>query len=246
MLNRLYFYKDGTSFVYRLNPIVKLFGFFIFFLSCFFEFNVVLVGYSFGLVLFLILFSNISFKYFFSSLWRRKYFLIFLYALLFHFLEFRIVNLIFCKVLFLYLYALVIFYSTSFGDFIKGFYFLFNFFNVFGIKRVKIQIFFSKIFFYYNEFKYSFYLYFYLNELKGKDFYFYNGLSRSWNYLKNFRKIHVYVKNGYNEYFQLFLDKQLDKRKGNSYNYLNKFKLRDYIFIGLNLLIIVYYVWLVK
>ena len=114
MLNKYnYLYNGEESILNIINPVVKLFGLFVYFILILLKFNYLLFMINIGIVFVLILISNVSFKKYIYIIWKLKYFLILLYLCLYcKNLELIEINMIVFKIMFLILYFNVILFIT--------------------------------------------------------------------------------------------------------------------------------------
>ncbi len=151
MLNRLdYSYNNEESIVHRLNPVVKIFGFFIYVIICLLKFNNLLFIVNISFVFFLLLLSNVNIVKYLKILWKLKFILIVMYAYMYH-KEFAFIdmNIIVFKFIFFILYGVMLVYTTTKEDLGKGSANALNIFNIIGISLRKIASFITNIFAYF-------------------------------------------------------------------------------------------------
>ena len=248
MLNKLdYSYNGEESIIHRMNPVVKLFGLFIYVLVCMFKFNNILFIVNISIVFLLLLLSNINIFKYLKIIWKLKYILIIMYAYMYHKeMDFFDMNVIVFKFVFLILYIAMLVYTTTKVDLGKGGAKAINIFNLIGISFTKISTFITNIFVFIEEFIEESNEVITNLEIKGKDYTHSNIVGRIKLFFKNLKLILSKTKN------KMRLRKSDMKYKlynGNvksQYKYRNKLCIFDYLFIILNIGMVVFYILKVR
>lgn len=248
MLNRLdYSYNEGESIMHRLNPLIKLFGLFIYVLVCLLKFNNLIFIFSISLVFMLMLFSDINIFKYIKIIWKFKYILIILYIFMYrNGVEFIDINILVFKIIFIILYIFMIIYTTTKEDLGKSIATTLNIFNVIGISIKKISSFIIDLFVYVSYFIDSLNEFITSLEIKGNIYNHNNLIGKFKICIKNFKKIFINTSN-----------KMQDRRREKKYRLYNsnvksKYKYRyrlciyDYIFVILNMGIILFYILRVR
>lgn len=248
MLNKLdYSYNGEESIIHRMNPVVKLFGLFIYVLVCLLKFNNFLFIFNISLVFCLLLLSNINYLKYIKIIWKLKYVLIIMYAYMYHKeIAFLDMNIFVFKFIFFVLYIALLIYSTTKEDLGKGLANVTNVFNIFGINVKKISSFFTGIF--------TFWVYFIENinkfinslEIKGQVYSHNNILGKYKLILKNIKSVFINTKSNMKLRKNDMKYKLYDGNVKSQYKYRNKLCIFDYIFIILNIGMIVFYILKVR
>ena len=148
MLNKYdYLYNGEESLLILINPVIKLFGLFIYILLILLKFNRLLFIINIGLVFLLILLSNVKLTKYLKIIWKLKYLIILLYAYLYYKnLEIVEINIIIFKLIFLLMYIWVIIYTTNKEELSRGLSIILNKINLIGIPIKKITMFFINVY----------------------------------------------------------------------------------------------------
>ncbi len=248
MLNRLdYSYNGEESIIHRLNPVVKIFGLFIYVVLCLLKFHNILFIVNISIVFMLLLLSNIKISKYLKIVWKLKYILIIMYAYMYH-KEYAFIdmNIIVFKFIFLILYISMIVYTTTNEDLGKGGAKSLNIFNLLGISLRKIASFITNIFVYIVFFIDTFNEVFVNLEIKGNVYTHSNVIAKRKLLFKNIKLLFSKTK----EKMSLRKsDKKYRLYNGNvksQYKYRSKLCIFDYIFIILNIGMIIFYILKVR
>lgn len=248
MLNKYdYLYNGEESLLILINPVIKLFGLFIYILLILLKFDRLLFIINIGLVFLLILLSNVKLTKYLKIIWKLKYPIILLYAYLYYKnLEIVEINIIIFKLIFLLMYIWVIIYTTNKEELSRGLSIILNKINLIGIPIKKITMFFINV--------YSFIEYFidtyneYINKIEreGKVFLDSNIFNKLVIFFKNFKIIWQI------SYRKLKLRKKdlkyrlFDTKEVSKYKYRRRLCLFDYLYVLINIGMIVYYILKVR
>lgn len=248
MFNKLdYSYNGEESIVHRLNPVVKILGLIVYVLICFLKFDYILFSISIGLIFALVLFSNIRLYRYLNVLSKIILVIVAMYIFMIHknMKVFDIVVII-VKFIFLILYFMVIIYTTTKNDLGIGSARLVDLFNLIGLSFKKITSFITSIYTYPGVFLDTYNEVFTNMEIKGKDY----------NYGVVTDKVELFFKN-----IKIVFKKTNDKMKKRKYHmkyrfyksdvkskykYRNKLCIFDYIFIIVNIGMLVFYILKVR
>lgn len=248
MLNRLdYSYNNEESIIHRLNSVVKLFGLFIYVLICLLKFNNILFIVNISIVFALLLLSNINILKYLKVIWKLKYILIIMYAYMYHKeMAFIDMNIIVFKFVFFMLYGVMLVYTTTKEDLGKGGAISINIFNIIGISLRKIASFITNIFAYlliwidtYNEVFTSL-------EIKGIVYTHSNLIDKIKLFFTNikmvFSKCNDKMKSRKNDMkYRLY-----NGNVKSQYKYRRKLCIFDYLFIILNIGMVIFYILKVR
>lgn len=244
MFNKLdYSYNGGDSIVHRLNPVVKILGLIIYVLICFLEFDYLLFSISIGVVFTLLLFSNVSLIRYLKILSKFILIIIAMYIIMVHrnISTFNIVVTI-VEFLFFILYLLIIIYTTTKIDLGKGSSKIVDVFNIIGFSFKKICSFITCLYIYPGVFLDTYNEVFTNMEIKGKNYSYGDMLDRIELFFKNIKLVFKRT------------NKKMKSRKDNmryrlyksnvksKYKYRNKLCIFDYIFIIVNIGMLVFYI----
>lgn len=248
MLNKLdYSYNNEESLIHRLNPVVKMFGLFIYVLVCLLKFNNILFIVNISVVFGLILLSNINIFKYLKVVWKLKYILIVMYVYMYHKeMAFVDMNIVVFKFVFFVMYGVMLVYTTTKEDLGKGSASALNIFNIVGISLRKIASFITNIFAYFLIWGDTYNEVFTSLEIKGKVYTHSNLIDRIKMFFSNIRIVF--------EKSKIRMDsrkKDMKYRlyKGNvkiQYKYRRKLCIFDYIFIILNIGMIIFYILKVR
>ena len=248
MLNKLdYSYNNEKSIIHRLNPVVKMFGLCVYVLICLLKFNNVLFIVNISIVFALLLLSNIRILKYLKVVWKLKYILIIMFAYMFHKeMSFIDMNIIVFKFIFFILYCVMLVYTTTKEDLGKGGAISINGFNIIGISLRKIASFITNIFAYlliwidtYNEV-------FTNLEIKGNVYTHTNLIERIKLFFSNIKLLFEKCKNKMKSRKS---DMKYRLYKGNvksKYKYRRKLCIFDYLFIILNIGMVIFYILKVR
>ena len=240
MLNKdLYLFNSNNSLLSKINPLVKFCGLFIYILVSLFKYNNYLFIFNISLVFLYMLLSNVSIKLYFKRILKYiPFFIILYFVLLSNNVPISNIIIISFKIIFLFMYIYVIFYTTSSDDLIYAISHFLSFFNVFGIYYYRIE-------YVVRRFVLSIYYFFdsqnkIISSLnaKGIDTIHVNLIKRFYLFIKYFS----YIKNDVKDMVQLNIremDKKLYYNKRSKYNM--KLAFLDFVFLFINIGMIVYY-----
>ncbi len=244
MLNRLdYSYNGGDSIVHRLNPVVKILGLIVYVLICFLSKDYLLFVISTGFVFLLLLFSGISVFRYLKVIGKLLLVLIAIYIFMrSKNMKFMDMNIIINKFVFSVLYLMMIVYTTTKKDLGTGSARILDIFNLIGISFKKISSFFTSIYIYPGLFIDTCEEVFTNLEIKGKDYGYSSLTDKIGLFFKNikliFKKSNEKMKNRkVNMKYRLYKSNVKSK-----YKYRNKLCIFDYIFIIVNIGILVFYI----
>lgn len=248
MLNKLdYSYNNEESIIHRLNPVVKIFGLFVYVLICLLKFNNILFILNISIVFSLLLLSNIKILKYLKVIWKLKYILIIMYAYMYHKeMAFVDMNILIFKFIFFVLYGVMLVYTTTKEDLGKGGAISINVFNIIGISLRKISSFITNIFAYlliwidtYNEVIISL-------EIKGNIYTHSNLIDRIKLFFANiklvFDKCHNKMKSRTNDMKYKLYNGSVKSQ----YKYRKKLCIFDFLFIILNIGMIIFYILKVR
>lgn len=244
MLSRLdYSYNSGDSIVHRLNPVVKLLGFIIYVLICFLEFDYLLFVVSTVFVFMLLLISNISIIRYLKIAGKLWFVVIVMYVFMrSKNMAIMDMSIVVCKLVFSILYLMMIIYTTTKKDLGNGSARILDIFNLVGISFKKISSFFISMYVYLGIFIDTYIEVFTNLEIKGKDYSHSNIVDRIRMFFKNikvvFKKTNDKMKSR-----KIQMKYRLYKSNVKSkYKYRNKLCIFDYIFIIVNIGMLVFYI----
>lgn len=248
MLNRLnYSYNNEESIIHRLNPVVKIFGLFIYTIICLLKFNNLLFIVNISLVFLLLLLSNIKILKYLKVVWKLKYILIIMYAFMYHKnMAFIDMNIIVFKFIFFILYGVMIVYTTTKEDLGKGCANTLNIFNIVGISLKKISSFITNIFAYFLIWIDTYNEVFMTLEIKGNVYTHSNLIDKVKFFFSN---IKIVFKKSKEKLLLRNSDKRYKLYDGNvksQYKYRRKLCIFDYLFIILNIGMIIFYILKVR
>lgn len=248
MLSKLdYLYNDGESILHRINPVCKYFGLFIYILLCFLKFDNFLFICNISFVFLLLLLSNVSFFKYLKIIWNFKYIIIFIYIfLLNNQMEFIEINIMMFKLMFFILYIAVIVFTTTKEDLGRGGSIVVNRFNFVGLSIKSISSFITDIFVFINIFIDNYNDIIINLEIKG---HVYSHAS----IIDKIKIFFLYLK----KVIKCSLDKMKDRKNDmkyklydnkvkSKYKYRNKLCIFDYIYVILNICMLVYYILKVR
>lgn len=248
MLNRVYnlFYGE-TSVVHRINSVVKLLGLFVYVLLCFLKLDRVLFVCSLSFVFLLMLLSNVKMERYLSVVWKIKYIIILLYVVMYYMqMELVDMNIIVFKFVFLILYLSMIVFTTTREDIGKGCSILVNIFNVVGLSIKGISMYITNIFVFVDYFKESYRNIVTNNEMMGMVFSNSNAIDKIRLLISNFKVILEDTKGKMTKRkcdmkYRLYNDKVRCK-----YKYRSKLFVFDYIYVIINVAMVVFYILKVR
>lgn len=248
MLNKLdYSYNNEESIIHRLNPVVKIFGLFIYVLICMLKFNNILFIVNISVVFCLILLSNINILRYLKIVWKLKYILVIMYFYMIHKdMEFMDINVLVFKFVFLVLYIALIVYTTTKEDLGRGGALSVNMFNLIGISFKKISLFITNVV--------TFFEYFIVNmndiftnlEIKGNDYTHNNIIAKFKLFILNIRLVFKKTKDNMKSRKNDMKYRLYDGNVKSQYKYRNKLCIFDYLFIILNIGMIIFYILKVR
>ena len=135
-------YNYGESIVHRMNTIIKIVSFLVFILVMLFKFNNVLFICNISLVIFYVLFSDISYSKYLNIIWKIKFIIIFIYIYLYYLnINIMKINYIVLYLISILLFLYIIVFTSTKEDISNS---LGNIFNI-GVYKERIKLFFYKI-----------------------------------------------------------------------------------------------------
>jgi energy-coupling factor transport system permease protein len=248
MFNKLdYSYNGEESLVHRLNPVVKILGLIVYVLICFLRFDYILFAISIGVVFGLLLLSNIKFYRYLKVLSKSILVIIAMYIIMVH-KNMSNIDIIVTIVEFIFfiLYFMMIVYTTTKKDLGFGSAKIVDVFNLIGINFKKITSFITCLYLYPGVFLDTYNEVFTSMEIRGKVY----------SHSTITDKIELFFKNIKLVFYRT--NKKMKSRKDNmkyrlyksnvksKYKYRNKLCIFDYIFIIVNIGIVVFYVLKVR
>ena len=248
MFNKLdYSYNGEESIVHKLNPVVKIVGFLFYVVFCLLKFNYLLFVISSVFVFLLLLLSNIKMYRYLKIVWKAKYILIAMYVFMLHKnIGYIDMVTIYVRFIFCILYMMMIVYTTTKNDLGRGSARIVDIFNLIGFSFKKISSFFTSLYTYPSVFLDTYNEVFTSLEIKGRDFSNSTIIERIDIFFKNikiiFEKTKVKMKSR-KESMKYRLYKSNVKSQ---YKYRNKLCIFDYIFIIVNIGILVFYILKVR
>lgn len=248
MLNKLdYSYNCEESIIHRINPVVKLFGLFIYVILCLLKFDNVLFICNIGLVFLVLLLSNINILKYLKIIWKLKYIIIIMYAFMYHKqMAFIDMNIIVFKFVFLVLYIGVIIYTTTKEDIGKGTSIVVNRVNIIGISVKSISNFFTNILVFIDNLCDSYNESFVNEGIRGK-VYSNSNIIYVFKYLiDNYKIIFSKTKEKMKKRKEEMKYRLYNKDVKSKYKYRNKLFIFDYLYVILNVVMIVYYILKVR
>ena len=248
MLSRLdYSYNNEESIIHRLNPVVKIFGLFIYVLICMLKYDNILFIFNISIVFLLLLLSNINMFKYLKIIWKLKYILIVMYAYMYH-KEMTLIdmNILAFKFIFLILYCVLLVYTTTKEDFGKGIARILDLFNIININLKKISCCTTNIFTFFQVWIDTYNELFTNLEIKGIVYSHVDLIGKFKIFLKNikliFMKSRENMKIRKNDMKYRFYNENVKSK----YKYRKKLCIFDYIFIILNIGMIVFYILKVR
>lgn len=244
MLNRLdYSYNGEESIVHRLNPVVKILGLIVYVLICLLNREYLLFAISTSFVFMLLLLSNIKIIKYLKIVGKLLLILIAMYIIM---RSKKMVLfdmcIIMCKFIFSILYIMMIVYTTTKNDLGRGSARILDIFNLIGISFKKISSFFTSIYLYPSIFIDTYIEVFINLEIKGKDYTYSNITDKIELFFKNI-KIVIIKTNDKMKSRKVNMKYRLYKSNVKSqYKYRNKLCIFDYIFIIVNIGMLVFYI----
>ena len=244
MLNRLdYSYNGEESIVHRLSPVVKILGLIVYVLICLLNKEYLLFAISTGFVFMLLLLSNIKIIKYLKIVGKLLLKLIAMYIIM-RSKDIALFDMciVMCKFVFSILYIMMIVYTTTKNDLGIGSARILDIFNLIGISFKKISSFFTSIFVYPGVFIDTYIAVFTNLEIKGKDYTYSNVTDRVELLVKNikivFKKTNDKMKSRkVNMKYRLY-----KSNVKSQYKYRNKLCIFDYIFIIVNIGMLVFYI----
>ncbi len=248
MLNKLdYSYNCEESIIHRVNPVVKLFGLFIYVLLCLLKFNNILFICNIAFVFLLILLSNVNVVNYLKVVWKLKYVLIVMYAFMYHKdMAFIDMNIIVFKVVFFVLYLSMIVFTTSREDIGKGTSIVVDRINIIGISFKSITTFFTNVLVFINVFLDSYREVFIVEGIKGKVYSCGNILDKLKYLVANFKVVLEITKNRMNVRKSDMKYRMYKKDVKSKYKYRNKLFMFDYLYVILDVVMVVFYILKVR
>ena len=240
-------YYEGSSFVHKLHPSIKIFGLFCYALLCLLKFDNYLFIANVALVFILMLFSNVPLKLYLKSIWRIKFTLIVIYFVLYRLgMSVFDINVLYFKIIFLIFYFDVLKYTTTRMDLAKGSVNLFHIFNFinYNIRRLVIKI--CNTLYFFGAFPFVSKKYLNSLDVKGGMYSQSNILVRINLFLDNFKEIVKLTKKTVKERKSYLTKRMYNNKRKVSYKYMYRCKLFDYIFVIMYLGLITFYILKVR
>ncbi len=236
-------FSEQLSLIHKINPVIKLFGLFVYIIISLLKYDYLIFIINISLVFIYILVSNGNILLYLKVLWKWKYILVLIYVIMFYFeLSILEINVLMFKFLFLLFYLKLICLTTSRDDLAKGFSLIVDKFNIIGYPLKKIIIFNSNILIYISYFYESYRELIINKELKGINYFYNNIVAKIRFFLVNFKlilnSVNLKMKKRVNDLqYRLYNG---DIKKIYKYNY--RLGIFDYIYLGLNIGLIFFYI----
>lgn len=241
------FHNGEISIVHRIHPVIKLFGLFIYVLVCFMKFNNILFIFNISFVFLLMLLSNIDMMRYLKVVWKMKYILLILYAYMYHIhMEIMEINVVVFKLIFFLLYWWVIVFTTTREDIGKGCSIVVNRFNIIGVSVKEVSMFITNIFVFIDYFKESFKELVATEELRGVMYSHSSFLDRGKFIVTHFKNAINNSKVKMNNRKSVLSYRMYNSKVKRKYSYSNKLFLFDYIYVILNIGMILFYILKVR
>ena len=248
MLNKLdYSYNDEISIIHRINPVIKLFGLFIYVLICLLKYNNYLFIANLSFIFLLMLLSNVNILRNFKLVWKFKFIILIMYVVMYHYqMSIVDINIIVFKFIFFLVYLSVIYYTTTKEEIGIGLSKIVNIFNLIGIDLRKIASFFTNIITSVICFFDTLGDTLISGEIKGNVYTHSNIIDKYKLYVRYFKKVYKSSKDKMKKRkndmkYKLYND-NIKKR----YKYGKKLGIYDYLFILINIGFIVFYILKVR
>lgn len=248
MLNRfLYSFYGELSVVHRMNPVIKLLGLFVYVLICLLKYDNVLFICNISFVFVLMLLSNVNMFRYLKVIWKLKYILILMYVFMDHLeMELTSINIIVFKFVFFVLYLSMIVFTTTREDIGRGCSIVVNRFNIVGLSIKSISMFITNCFVFLDYFKESYEVIFITGEIKGT-VYSHSNVLKKWKLIiSNFKSVLNDTKDKMNNRKNDMKYRMYNERVKKKYKYRNKLYFFDYIYVILNIGMIVFYIMKVR
>ncbi len=248
MLNKFnYSYIYEESIIHRINSVVKIFGLFIYILLSLLKFNNFLFICNISFVFLLILLSNINIFMYLNVLWKLKYIIILMYAFMYHKgMAFLDMNIIVFKFMFFILYLSIVVFTTSREDISKGFSVVVDRINIIGINFKSITSFFTNILVFKDYFFESYDELLMLDSIKGKVYSCSNILDQFKYIFTNFSVVLNMTRNKMNAYKNEMKYRMYKKDVKSKYKYRRRLFIFDYIYVILDVVMVVFYLLKVR
>lgn len=244
MLNKYdYVYNHENSIIHHINPLIKLWCFVLFLISCFFKYNNIVFFSTIISVFVMLILSNIRLNKYLKVIWLNKYLLIFIYFLLrFLKVDAFYINVILFKVMFGILFIYIIVYTTPKEQLVKSFANFIDQFNFIRLSKKKIIAFFSNIINFILLFGKEINLLFESNSVKGNDLYFLSIIQKTKYFCKSFKLIYNNTRNKNIKRKENIKYHYFDVNLPFEYKYRNKLNIFDFILIGFYIFIFIFYI----
>lgn len=248
MFNKLdYSYNGEESIVHRLNPVVKILGLIVYVLICFLRLDYLVFIVNVGVVFILLLLSNIKFYRYLKVLSKFILVMVAMYIIMVSNNVSRIdILATILEFVFFILYFMMIVYTTTKKDLGFGSAKIVDVFNLVGVSFEKITSFMTCLYIYPGMFFDTYNEVFTNMEIKGK-VYSHSLITDKINMvLKNIGLV-ISTTNKKMKYRKENMKYRLYKSNVKSkYKYRNKLCIFDYIFIIVNIGIVVFYILKVR
>ncbi len=248
MLNRfMYSFCGEVSCVHRINPVIKLLGLFVYVLICLLRFDNILFVCNISFVFMLMLLSNIDMMRYLKVVWRLKYVIIIAYFMMYHFnMDLINMNIVVFKFVFFVLYLSVIVFTTTRESIGKACSKIVNLFNLVGLGESRISIFIIDLFVYAQCFMESYKDRIINSEIKGI-VYNHSNIIEKWKIkASNFKFVLDDTKEKMLARKNDMKYRMYDNKVKKKYRYKNKLCVFDYIYVILNIGMIVFYILKVR
>lgn len=244
MLNKYdYAYNHEISIIHRINPLIKLWCFVLFFISCFLKYNNIVFFSTIISIFMMLIFSNIKLNKYLKVIWVNKYIFIFIYFLLrFLNVDSFDINVILFKLMFGILFVYLIIYTTSKEKLAKCLASFVDQFNFIRLSKKKLIAFFSNIINFVLLLGKEVNLLFESNSLKGNDLYFLSIIQKIKYLCKSFKLIYNNAKIKNIKRKDSMKYRFFDVALPFEYKYRNKLNVIDFILLGFYIFIFVYYI----
>lgn len=248
MLNRLdYSYNGEESIVHRLNPVVKILGLMVYVLICFLKFDYIVFSISIGLVFSLLLLSNVKIYRYLKVLSVIALVIIAMYIIMVH-ENMKTLDIVVSIVEFVFfiLYFMMILYTTTKKDLSFGSAKIVDVFNLIGINFKKIMSFITCLYIYPGMFLDTYNEVFTNMEIKGKVYSHSTIIDKIGMFFKNIKLVFKRTNNKMKSRKDNMRYRLYKSNVKSKYKYRNKLCIFDYIFIIVNIGILVLYILKVR
>ena len=248
MLNKYdYSFNYEDSFIHRMNPLIKIFGLFVYILVWLFKFNNYLFIFSLSYVFLLILISNVKLRKYIKVLWKFKYIFIiigfYMYSKNMSIMDSSIIML---RIIFLILHIFMIMFTTTRSQMVRTIGWLIDRINIIGINKKKIYNLVDNIYTFIFKFISLFNDTIIYREMNGTEYVHGNVLSKGKIVVSNIKNVFNSTKSKVKDNKVIKKYRLFDERVVSKYRYVNKLCLIDYLVLIINVGMVIFYVMKVR